>query len=73
MVLFFFKNFLVNVVQIKVGGFEDMFVCIVTITYYYLLTTTCGFFFLFRSGCMGIVWAWYGMGMVKQDGLDGMG
>lgn len=34
-------------------------------------------FVLVRSGCMGMVWAWYGMGMgmVKQDGWmvwDGM-
>lgn len=55
------------------GGFEDMFVCIIAITYY-LLTTNyyMWIFFPDRSGCMGMVWAWYGMGMVKQDGLDGM-
>lgn len=51
-----------------------MFVCIVTITYYLLITTNyyMWIFVLVRSDGMGMVWAWYGMGMVKQDGrVDG--
>lgn len=51
------------------GGFEDMFVCIVIITYYLLDVDFCSCsFWVFAL----VVWAWYGMGMVKQDGLDGM-
>lgn len=48
--------------------------CIVTVTYYLLpINYYMWIFVLVRSDGMGMVWAWYGMGMVKQDGLDGLG
>lgn len=60
------------------GGFEYTFVC--RYCYYYVLLPINYYMWIFvlvRSGCMGMVWAWYGMGMVKQDGRvdgwDGMG
>lgn len=59
MVLFFFC-FLVNVVQIKVGGFEYTFVCIVTITYYLLNVDFCSCSFW---SFVLVVWALYGRGM----------
>lgn len=59
--------------SIKVVLSIRLCVGIVTITYYYLLLHVGGGGFLVRSDCMGMVWAWYGMGMVKQDGWDGMG